>query len=479
MSTSSREARTAVMIVVEVSWEESPGTVRSISARMEDKSPSGACLRVKTPIELGARLKVQSRYEHFSGVVRYCRVENWDYVVGIQREVQRDKRDSLTDSQPWRSDELQPTASKSSANIAAAIETPTIVPNEVRSESRGEVSSEVQTNVQIVPDVDANTAIQVPAIKPVVETEAVVVKANRDAARSPSGNRPQRNRENGREIGNRDGTGLSDREELETVRRTGIAITPRAKGKEVPKERISIFMARKWLELAPWQRNREREIAQAGNDGSANGKSEQENPMVEETASANEAARENEPENTAGFQVELLPMEEVYRAAGIMSPQKGYSIHKVVEMLNSEHIRGLSKEMRRAAVLMALEAAGISIEQVQQDARSRQEALESYEAGQRKQVEAEWARKAENNIQIQEEMERVKARYMARVGRNLDTVAREKATFESWVSVKRQESENIAQVVDLCVKPQPCEPVSAPLAKTAGAGALGSASGKP
>jgi hypothetical protein len=248
---------------------------------------------------------------------------------------------------------------------------------------------------------------------------------------------------------------------------------------EVPKERISIFMARKWLELAPWQRKWEGVIAKAGNDGSANGKSEQENPMVEETASANEAARENEPENTAGFQVELLPMEEVYRAAGIMSPQKGYSIHKVVEMLNSEHIRGLSKEMRRAAVLMALEAAGISIEQVQQDARSRQEALESYEAGQRKQVEAEWARKAENNIQIQEEMERVKARYMARVGRNLDTVAREKATFESWVSVKRQESENIAQVVDLCVKPQPCEPVSAPLAKTAGAGALGSASGKP
>jgi hypothetical protein len=434
---------------------------------------------VKTPIELGARLKVQSRYEHFSGVVRYCRVENWDYVVGIQREVQRDKRDSLTDSQPWRSDELQPTVSKSAANIAAAIETPTIVPNEVRSESRGEVRSEVQTNVQIVADVDANMAIQVPAVKPEVETEAVVVKANRDAGWSSSGNRPQRNRENGREIGNRDGTGLSDSQELGAVRRTGIGITPRAKRREVPRERISISMARKWLELAPWQRKWEGVIAKAGNNGSANGKSEQENLMVEETASANEAARENEPENTAGFQVELLPMEEVYRAAGIMSPQKGYSIHKVVEMLNSEHIRGLSKEMRRAAVLMALEAAGISIEQVQQDARSRQEALESYEAGQRKQVEAEWARKAENNIQIQEEMERVKARYMARVGRNLDTVAREKATFESWVSVKRQESENIAQVVDLCVKPQPCEPVSAPLAKTAGAGALGSASGKP
>ena len=49
----------------------------------------------------------------------------------------------------------------------------------------------------------------------------------------------------------------------------------------------------------------------------------------------------------------------------------GYSINKVVEMLHSEHIRGLSKEMKRAAVLMALDSAGIAISEVLGDAQAR------------------------------------------------------------------------------------------------------------
>ena len=122
-------------------------------------------------------------------------------------------------------------------------------------------------------------------------------------------------------------------------------------------------------------------------------------------------------------------MEDIYRAAGIMNPRKGYSINKVVEMLYSEHIRGLSKEMKRAAILMALDAAGIPIDQVQQDARAHQDALDSYEADRRKQAEAEWERKAEEIVQIQAELERVKEKYMVRISRNLDVVAREKATF--------------------------------------------------
>ena len=44
--------------------------------------------------------------------------------------------------------------------------------------------------------------------------------------------------------------------------------------------------------------------------------------------------------------------------------------------------------MKQAAVLMALDAAGISLDQVQQDAKARQDVLDSYEAGQKKQVEA-------------------------------------------------------------------------------------------
>jgi hypothetical protein len=134
----------------------------------------------------------------------------------------------------------------------------------------------------------------------------------------------------------------------------------------------------------------------------------------------------------AGYQGELLPLDEIYRAAGIANPRGNYSIVKIAEMLQSEHLRGLAKDMRRASVMMALDAAGVPIHEVLRDAKTRMEAIEAYEAEQHKLCEAEWVRKEEENIQIRAELERVKAQYMARINRNLEAVAREKARFAAW-----------------------------------------------
>lgn len=53
-------------------------------------------------------------------------------------------------------------------------------------------------------------------------------------------------------------------------------------------------------------------------------------------------------EATNGPRGDLLSYEDIYRAAGIMSPGAGYGIHKVVEMLNSDRIRDLAKDVKRA-----------------------------------------------------------------------------------------------------------------------------------
>ena len=163
-------------------------------------------------------------------------------------------------------------------------------------------------------------------------------------------------------------------------------------------------------------------------------------------------------ESAGGFEAELLPVEDIYRAAGITSPRRGYSIGKVVEMLRSEHLRGASRELRRAAVLMALDAAGVTVDEVLQDAKVRQEAVDAYAAEQRKHAEAQWARKAEENLQIQAELELVKAHYGERIRRNLDGVAREKATFGSWLKAKEQETQGMAEAVEQVLKaPAPSE----------------------
>jgi hypothetical protein len=215
------------------------------------------------------------------------------------------------------------------------------------------------------------------------------------------------------------------------------------------KERIR-SMASKWLTKASWKmKSSVLNLAQenhSSNGNSHNGADASALPamMFAESASKKPA-----------FEMELLPIEEIYRAAGIVSPQKGYSVHKVIEMLHSKHMRGLTGELKRAAVLMALDAAGVSPEQVQMDAKARQEALDRYEADQLKHAEAEWARRAEETTQIQAELERVKSYYMARIGRNLEGIAREKVALETWVEKKKREAEGTAEVLKLLMKPAP------------------------
>lgn len=210
-------------------------------------------------------------------------------------------------------------------------------------------------------------------------------------------------------------------------------------------------MQRNWLGLP--NRNNKGDLA-----ASAGAESEKHDPAFAEPRPSPKPSPDSAQPNAAYVRVELLPMEEIYLAAGIVNPRKGYSINKVVDMLNSEHVRALPQEMKRAAVLMALDAAGIPIDQIQQDAKARQDALNSYEAAQKKQADAEWLRKGEENAQIQTELERVKANFMARIRRNLEEVAREKTRFSEWLDTKHQEIQKMSDAVDLCLKPVVAEP---------------------
>lgn len=72
--------------------------------------------------------------------------------------------------------------------------------------------------------------------------------------------------------------------------------------------------------------------------GSGPGETGKRPPEV--TAVVTERIPAGEAGEGADFAGELLSMEDIYRAAGIVGPRRGYSINKVVEMLHSEHIRG-------------------------------------------------------------------------------------------------------------------------------------------
>lgn len=70
--------------------------------------------------------------------------------------------------------------------------------------------------------------------------------------------------------------------------------------------------------------------------------------------------------------------DDIYRSAPAISPNR-YSILTVASMLKSQYLAGMSGETKRGAILMALEAAGIEVKDILQDAMLRQRALNDYE----------------------------------------------------------------------------------------------------
>src|SRR5207237_3202257 len=113
------------------------------------------------------------------------------------------------------------------------------------------------------------------------------------------------------------------------------------------------------------------------------------------------------PANAASF-------EEIYKAAEIPAVSQGYSILKVAEMLQSEHIRTLPAEVKRSSILVALDAAGVNIRDVIQDAVRRDRALDTFENVQQKALEDLESRKAKENSQIQAEIDRLVAEHRAK-----------------------------------------------------------------
>lgn len=147
--------------------------------------------------------------------------------------------------------------------------------------------------------------------------------------------------------------------------------------------------------------------------------------------------------------------DEIYNAAEIHPPVHGFTIMKVAEMLRSEHIRTLPREVKRSSVLVALEAAGVPLQDVIEDAVKRDRALDTFERVQERSAGDLEARKTKENQQIQAEMDQIVAEHRARMQANNEEVAREKERFFGWRLKKQEEEQKIADAVSYFVTDNP------------------------
>jgi len=147
--------------------------------------------------------------------------------------------------------------------------------------------------------------------------------------------------------------------------------------------------------------------------------------------------------------------DEIYRAAEIPSPPQGYSILKVARMLESEHIRNLPSDVKKSSVLVALDAAGVNIKEVIQDAVQRDRALDAYERVQQRSLNELETAKTKQNSQIQGDIDRYVTEQRAKMQANSDAISRERERFTGWRLKKQQEEKKIADAVGYFVSENP------------------------
>jgi hypothetical protein len=157
------------------------------------------------------------------------------------------------------------------------------------------------------------------------------------------------------------------------------------------------------------------------------------------------AASPAEPVSHVSANVESFAA--VYEEAGIGLAPHGYGIEKVAEMLGSKHIASMAREVKAASVLAALEAAGVPLKDILQDAVKRDRALDAFEMAKGREVE-ELRKQGESRIAaIESEIQSFLKEKNAEL-EGLKVASEEaKQAFRKLQARKRQEEERLFDVV--------------------------------
>ncbi len=155
-------------------------------------------------------------------------------------------------------------------------------------------------------------------------------------------------------------------------------------------------------------------------------------------------------------------MADIYASAQITVPPHGYSVLKVAEMLQSEHIRALPADVKQKSIMVALDAAGVKIAEIVEDAVKRDRALDTYERVLQKHLEDLRARKTAENRQIEEEINQRVAELRAKVNQNEVELTAAQNNLLTWRVRKRHEEDRIAEAVGYFVSENPITTSTAP-----------------
>ncbi len=159
---------------------------------------------------------------------------------------------------------------------------------------------------------------------------------------------------------------------------------------------------------------------------------------------------------------ELPSFEAIYQAFGIKEPANGFTVYRAEELLKSSHLKGASAEIRRSALMVALEALRIPAEDVIQDAVKRDKALTQFEKIEERRLREMEQKKSEENKRLQEEMERIFNEIREKMEDNNNSVKEARDKFQSWQEDKEKEEQRLSGVLQYFVQQDVADQTRAP-----------------
>lgn len=145
---------------------------------------------------------------------------------------------------------------------------------------------------------------------------------------------------------------------------------------------------------------------------------------------------------------DIMDFGEVYREAHVEAPGHGYGIDKVESMLNHPRLVAIRPEQRAAAVLAALEAAGVEFTDILSDAILRDAAIERFSLAKEAEMQAERQRAEEAVVRARQELDAFVTEKRAEMERLRREIKEAEERFAELQERRRVEERRIVEVSD-------------------------------
>jgi hypothetical protein len=155
---------------------------------------------------------------------------------------------------------------------------------------------------------------------------------------------------------------------------------------------------------------------------------------------------------------EEYALEQVYASAGIQPPAHGFTVYRLIEMLEAEEFRGMDAATRArviAGMLRRLPTGAVEVGDIVRDAAARDRALDAFERFLADRVTRQLQDADEKNRVLQAQIEELTKANTALMEENRAAVEAERARLERWLVRKRAEEDRLFDAVQPFVEHNP------------------------